>query len=228
MKKEILYSALLHLLAISAVLFAAPFSIQKRGLDFEVIKVRAVSASEADQMITDATEPPAIPDAVYEEEILDIPIDDPTSVDKPAKIDKPKPKPKPDKPKPEKPPTETKKPPEGGKEIDTKNSGKGSPFGTATVDNTSFDYPYWFDLAFNKISYNWHNTIPIDGTVICVIKFEVIKSGKIISKGIESSSGFPSFDQTCLDAITRSEPFPPLPINFRDEIIAITLPFKNR
>jgi outer membrane biosynthesis protein TonB len=39
-------------------------------------------------------------------------------------------------------------------------------------------------------------------------------------------SGIPAFDNGCVQAIENSAPFPPLPEDFRDEIIGITIPFK--
>jgi TonB family protein len=41
-----------------------------------------------------------------------------------------------------------------------------------------------------------------------------------------TSSGISRFDDACVLAIQRSAPFPPLPKNFREEIIGITLPIK--
>ena len=102
----------------------------------------------------------------------------------------------------------------------------GSPFAGATVDNLSFDYPYWFEQAFTKIQSNWINTVEADGEIVCVIYFQVIKSGRLMEARVETESGIESFDQGCLGAIYKSAPFPPLPSEFADEVIGITLPFK--
>ncbi len=235
MKQGIIISAVLHILIISAVLFSAPFSIKKKPFDYEVIKINAVSAPQSFAETLSPIEDIIIPEAFPDEESFDIPIDDPTSVDKPVVIDKPKPK-KPKKPKEKKKqtrkpkgktktkPTESKA--ESGKEIDTKTTDAGSPFAGATVDNESFDYPYWFTQAFNKISRNFRRTISLDGNVICVVSFEVIRSGRVLEVKIDQSSGIPGVDRDCLAAIERSKPFPPLPDEFRDEIIRITIPIK--
>ena len=68
----------------------------------------------------------------------------------------------------------------------------------------------------------------IDATIVCVIYFQVIKSGRVIEKRVEETSGIPAFDQACLQAVERSTPFPPLPRDFTDEIIGITLPFQYK
>ena len=236
MKRGIIISATLHILLISLALFASPFAIDKKPFDFsQVIKINAVSSPETFSKQEAVIEDIVIPEADIEDEIFDIPIEDPTSVDKPVVIDKPKPKPDKPKPKPEKkkdtrkqtdksktPPTDTK--PSSGKEIDTKNTSKGSPFAGATIDNEAFDYPYWFTQAFNKISSNFRRTVTLDGNVVCVVYFEVIRSGRVVKAEIKQSSGIPGVDRDCLAAIERSKPFPPLPDDFRDEIIGITIP----
>lgn len=102
----------------------------------------------------------------------------------------------------------------------------GSPFAGATVDNLSFDYPYWFEQAFTKIQSNWINTVEADGEIVCVIYFQVIKSGRLLEARVETGSGIEAFDQGCLGSIYKSAPFPPLPSEFADEVIGITLPFK--
>ena len=43
---------------------------------------------------------------------------------------------------------------------------------------------------------------------------------------IKQSSGIDAVDRDCIAAIERSAPFPPLPREFRDEIIGITVPIK--
>jgi protein TonB len=163
------------------------------------------------------------------DDLPEIPIDDPTSVDRPKEVEKPKPKPK-----QETPPTRpSDKPQSGGgagdkKEIDVSGSGAGSPFATATIDNASFDYPYWFTQAFNKIAGNFRNTVVIDGSVVCIVYFQVIRSGRLVEVKVEQSSGVPAFDKVCVSAVERSAPFPPLPREFLDEIIGISVPFTNR
>ncbi len=231
MKREILFSLALHLLIFAFAVFSSPFSAATRFDYDDVIRIRAVSMpdfapAQAEPM---PAEPVAIPEAVAEE-TPEIPIDDPTTIDEPAKIDKPKPKPekKPEKAKPVQTDTKaTSGAGNGKKEIDVASSGAGSPFASATIDNASFDYPYWFTQTFNKIAGNFRNTVVIDGRVVCVVYFQVIRSGRLMIVEVEQSSGIPAFDRDCLSAIERSAPFPPLPKEFRDEIIGISVPFTN-
>jgi TonB family protein len=169
---------------------------------------------------------PVIPQPAVEA-MPEIPIENPASLPETVVPEKPKPKPK-DKPKTKPVAAGNDLKTTGGNQIETSATGAGSPFSGATIDNASFNYPYWFTQAFHKIQSNWRNPVAADGTVVCVIYFQVIKSGRVIEKRVEESSGIPAFDQACLQAVERSTPFPPLPRDFNDEIIGITLPFQYK
>ena len=222
MKRDVLYSVFLHLGIVMLVLLSSPFSPQTQSFDYgDVIKIKAVYIPKnvAQKTVAPISVPKALP-----EESVEIPIDKPTSIKDEVKIDKPKPK--------KVQQTENQNNESTGSstgtenEIETTNTDTGSPFAGATVDNASFDYPYWFVQAFNKINFNFKKTVPLDGSVICVVYFQVIKSGRVIDVKIKQSSGIDAVDRDCIAAIERSAPFPPLPSEFRDEIIGITVPIK--
>jgi len=226
MKRDIFLSIFLHMIIITAVLLSAPFE-SKGSFNFdEVIKIKAVSIPDLSPTPSSITTPVTIPEMLAEAPV-NIPIESPSSIKKPKVIKQRK----------KRPPKKVKKRNHStsSQRVNTNNSSKkievgatavGTPFGGATIDNASFNYPYWFVQAFNKIQSNWHNTVAIDGSVVCVVYFQVIRSGRLIEVRVEQSSGIPAFDKTCVAAIERSAPFPPLPKDFLDEIIGITLPFK--
>lgn len=217
MKRELLYSIILHVLIVATTLLSAPFSFKKSIDPRDVIKVSLLSGPLPGEI--KAAIPPAITAPA------------PRVEKKAVAIDKPKPKPKQTKPKAKPKPqetaaplTETNTPDET--TIDSNLLGSGAPFGGATIDNSAFTYPYWFRQAFTKISTNWRNPVDADGAIVAVVYFQVIRSGRVIETRVETSSGIEAFDQACIHAIESSAPFPPLPREFRDEIIGITLPFK--
>jgi TonB family protein len=220
-------SMLVHLLFVAATLISSPFQV-KSQIDYgDVIRVSLPSIDQVLPAEPVPEEPIHIPQAMADEP-PEIAITDPTT--RPAAvIDKPEPKPerKPRKDvnldalKSDKDQTGAR---EG--EIDIEATGAGSPFAGATVDNASFDYPFWYSLAFDKIGRNYRSTVPYDGTLVCVMHFQVMKSGRVIELEVIQSSGIKAFDNVCLRAIERSSPFPPLPRQFREEIIGITLPIK--
>ncbi len=233
MRREIIFSVILHVLVIGATLWSSPVQWRSVVTYDDIIRVKLTAPAEMAITEPVALEPVAVPAPVVEE-APDIPITDPTTKD-PAEVT-PKPKPEPEKPKPKKQKNKNIKPSDQtnsgstGEPKDQEISatgGAGSQFAGATIDNASFNYPYWFTQAFNKIAVNWKNPVVYDGTLICTIYFQIIKSGRIIELRIERSSGIPEFDESCMRAVSGAAPFPPLPRQFRDEIIGLTLPFKH-
>ena len=230
MKFDILLSAIVHAVLILATVVSSPFDSKSKFDYDEVIRVSLTAAPMPAKPEPVAITPPSTPQAV-EEELPDIPVTDPTT-EPPVEIpDKPKPdkeeKKEAAKPPANKQPTESETKADKGT-IDSPQTSAGSPFAGATIDNESFDYPYWFTQAFNKIRTNWRNPVSIGYTVTCTINFQVIKSGRLVKAEIVESSGIAQFDQACLNSIERSAPFPPLPRDFTDEIIGITLPFQYK
>lgn len=220
MRRDIIYSIILHVVALSFTAVSFPLSHQtfKPG---EVIKVTLTAGPPgppASAPTPAAAVPAPLVKAAPKEAAKALP--DPRI--KKAAV---KPTPKPRKVRPgEEASTLAKQADET--EIHTSTTGTGSPFAGAAIDNPNFDYPDWFDLAFRKIQTNWSNPANIDGTVVCVVSFQVIRSGRIIEPKVIQSSGIGIFDQGCLAAVLKSDPLPPLPYDFADEIIGITLPFK--
>jgi len=234
---------------IVALIFLVP-SLGCNGDDGEIGEIIAVQIFSPDDFYVPPSEeppPPAIPQQ-EDEELPDIPLNNPTTVEEEFPIET---EPLPDEPETESAePVETKtdvdKTPvrtpdvtspkdtdgegasDGTLEIHSPATAGGSPFAGATVDNRNFTYSYWFTQAFNKIGRNWQRPrIITDGPIVCTIYFQVIKSGRVIEVEITKSSGIPEFDESLKQAIERSAPFPPLPRKFTDEIIGITLPVKQ-
>ena len=96
----------------------------------------------------------------------------------------------------------------------------------AMVDNAVFRYPTWFDQVVNKINDNFSPSRGYDDTLVCVVHFQVLRSGRMEDLEVRESSGLKEYDETCLAAVERSAPFPPLPRDFPEDIIGISLPLK--
>lgn len=240
MTRDVLLSLALHVGIVAFTLLTSPFQINSRPDNREVIAVDVLFEEPSGGVEVEPEAPPPEPVKVatpktVEEEPAEIPIGDPVTNDKEVVIDEePETEPEPDKepPPPDhsvvQGPTEetTSAVDDGPAEIHSTVTGEGAVFAGATISNANFDYPYWFTQAFNKILRNWRNPVASDGVIVCAVYFEVIKSGRVIAKRIETSSGISPFDEACLAAVERADPFPPLPRQFADEIIGITLPFK--
>jgi periplasmic protein TonB len=217
MKLEITLSILLHVVLVIATTIVMPMNSTKK-FDFDdVIRVNLASFPEpAPQQVA----PPAPAPIQPKVEEQAIPISKPKVPPKTVAKAKPKPKAQ-----PKTKPVETEEAETEAEPTDVTGAGPGSPFEGAKVDNASFNYPYWFTQAWYKIRSNLRPPL-YDGTLVCVIYFQVIRSGSVVEMRIESSSGVDDYDACCLAAIERSKPFPPLPREFVDEIIGITAPFK--
>ena len=229
-KRDVILSVTLHVVVIAATVLSSPLTGEKRLNMGEVVRVQLTSASALAASEPLAIKPIQVPAAI-EAPPEDIPITSPTTKKQVAVEAK-----KPEQSKPKKPPTNqsklanaesTEAANSGPKKIDAEGTGSGSPFAGATIDQPTFDYPYWFTQAFNKIAQNYRVPIAYDGTLVCVVYFQVIRSGRLVETHIERSSGVEAFDNACVMAIERSAPFPPLPREFREEVIGITIPFKS-
>lgn len=231
MSKDLVYSIALHLSVVGLTFLTAPFALKTPPKFDDVIRVTTVSMADIAPSQPEIVPPTEIPKAM-EMAPEELPIDDPTT-EPPVKVEEPveKPKPKP-KPKPENKPTAQAA--EGDKTQTGTEEGKTevqAPAGTSisgvSVDNASFNYPYWFTLTWSKLNQNFRIPIQIDGKVYCDIYFQVIKSGRMIEVKVSRSSGIKQFDDACVAAVERSAPFAPLPAQFLDEIIGITITFTN-
>ena len=223
MSKDLVFSFALHLSVVGLTFLTAPFAI-KTPQDFgEVIRITAVSMSVISPAQPEVIAPPEIPQAL-ELAAEEIPIDDPTTmpaVEIEAPVKKPEVKPQ----APAQPAERSQTGAEAGKtEVEAP---PGTSISGVSVDNASFKYPYWFTLTWSKLSQNFRIPIQIDGKVYCDIYFQVIKSGRMIEVKVANSSGIPQFDDACIAAVERSAPFAPLPRQFLDEIIGITITFTN-
>ncbi len=222
LRRDVILSIAVHVLIVAATTLSSPFEIRKKIDESEVIKVSLMALPE---MKPAEILPGAIPVAKAQEvEQPKVQIADAKSQIK-TKTNKPKPvkqhvvkrKIKPDKSAEEL---------AGEEEGVLDATAQGTPFEGARTDNASFTYPYWFTEAYRKILLNWRNSVDADGVLLCVVYFQVIQSGRVVESKVIKSSGIPVFDNLCLIAVDRSSPFPPLPRDFKDEILGITLPFK--
>jgi len=222
MNRNLLFSFALHLVVVAVTLASASFHPRRLQLG-EVVRVQltpAPTGTLAPQPLAPVSIP--APTQALDE---DIPLDEPVTAPK-AKIPAKKVK-KPAKPRPKsRADTSERSAPASDSASQEVASSGGTPFAGATIDNASFDYPYWFTQSFYKIQSNWRNPVAADYALIAVVYFQVLKSGRVVEITLRQSSGVPAYDQACLSAVEQSAPFPPLPRDFTDEIIGITLPFK--
>ncbi|HKC98504.1 MAG TPA: TonB family protein [Methylomirabilota bacterium] len=105
----------------------------------------------------------------------------------------------------------------------------GSPTGSATgtgpltLSVTDFPYAYYIRQVAGKIREKWDGKA-IPGQQPAVI-FEIGRDGRVGQATINKSSGNPAYDQVALRAINDAGPFPPLPDEFKKQVLRIGLQF---
>ncbi len=227
MKREFAYSVALHLAVVAATLITMPFSVKPKIDPGEVIHV-SLTSFRAPTPPTPVPPSPTVPKAVVAPQKA-VPVKQPDAKTLPKKkTEQAKPK------KQEKKPYRE-SPEEGAEDVAGTATGSteikeaaGSPFAGARTDNPNFQYDYWFDQAFYKLNANFKSPVDVQGKLVCVIHFQIIRSGRVIQATIDQGSGIRAFDDACLNAVYRSAPFPPLPREYGDEIIGMWIPFTNQ
>ena len=226
--RDFVYSVILHAGLILMITMLNPFVVRSRH-DLESIAVNIITLPPlGDPTLAKGGVKAVVPQKTVADEAA-VPITTPKPKEDVKKTDK---KPATDKPK------QTPKKDTGYKgsaqKGDTSRAGgteasdlvgPGSKFGTVAIDNAGFDYPYYFVQAFGKIQQNWSNPVAANQLMSCVIYFKIIRSGTVIDPQIEKSSGVAAYDRAALRAVVSSSPLPPLPADFRDDIIGIHLEF---
>jgi len=227
MRQDLLLSFLIHFVIVIAMVISSPFK-PKINTDLgDVIQVNLKTF--AAPVANHKPEVSPIPERILADEPV-VPVTEIASVVEAKPItEKEQDKPKPEKdntydPDAAKADNEQAGTTDGQKDV-SENLSSGSKFGGASIDNASFDYPYWFVQAFGKIERNWRNPVFSNQPLTCIIYFQVIRSGRIIITEIEQSSGVAAFDGGCERAVSISQPLPPLPDQFAEEIIGIHLEF---
>jgi outer membrane biosynthesis protein TonB len=95
--------------------------------------------------------------------------------------------------------------------------------GMLSLDTANFPYSYYLRQVTGRIEENWMRPQGNLGRV--VVYFRIKRDGTILEPQIHESSRNKSIDLLAAGAIKRSEPFPPLPIEFGGDYLGIYLCF---
>jgi len=98
-------------------------------------------------------------------------------------------------------------------------------------DTQGVDFGPYLQRVLQSVRENWYNLIPEvarppmlkQGTV--AIEFVITKDGKVAGMRLAGPSGDVSLDRAAWGGITASNPFPPLPGEFRGEYLALRFHF---
>ena len=92
-----------------------------------------------------------------------------------------------------------------------------------SLDSANFPFTYYLRQVTGRIEQNWMRPEQNIGRV--VIYFRIKRDGTILEPQIQESSRNQAADLLASGAIKRSEPFPPLPVEFGGDYLGIYLCF---
>ncbi|MBI3327196.1 MAG: TonB C-terminal domain-containing protein [Nitrospinae bacterium] len=108
-------------------------------------------------------------------------------------------------------------------------AGPGSPLalgtggGVLSLDTANFPYTYYLRQLTQRIEQNWVR--PQENVGRVVVYFRIKRDGTIVEPQLYESSRNQAVDLLAAGAIKRSEPFPPLPVDYGGDFLGIYLCF---
>ncbi len=104
-----------------------------------------------------------------------------------------------------------------------------SPAGPAVsgpvVDISNFKYDYCLGVIRNKVDSRWSQPVAYSQVKQALIEFTIHRNGEIGNIRVSESSGDHYFDQTALRAVSLSNPFPPLPRGYKENLLKVRYRF---
>jgi outer membrane biosynthesis protein TonB len=113
-------------------------------------------------------------------------------------------------------------------------TGSGVGFGSefsGQIGLSSFPYTYYLQVIHTRISGNWFTSQispGVTGEFHTTVSFKIFRTGEISSPEIKEQSGIRPLDLSALRAIHSSAPFPPLPHDYEEDYLGITLIFWHK
>jgi protein TonB len=97
-------------------------------------------------------------------------------------------------------------------------SGGGSAF------DQDFEYAYYVRQMMAKIQQHWQRTA-VRGTTVVIVRFSILRDGRVENPEIEASSGVALLDRSALRAVMLADPLPPLPNSYPRDQVGVHLRF---
>ncbi len=89
-----------------------------------------------------------------------------------------------------------------------------------------FEYSYYVQQMFGRIFQHWQR-VPVQGTAFTIIRFTILKDGRLQDVQVEKSSGVPQLDRAASRAVYLSDPMPPLPQSYPRDRVGVHLRFEH-
>ncbi|MFH0807241.1 MAG: TonB family protein [Elusimicrobiota bacterium] len=104
----------------------------------------------------------------------------------------------------------------------------GLPFGQGGggISVSNFPYNWYLSILRDRLMSRWNEESSLSKKQVCSVMFVIEKDGSLGDLSIERSSGDGYFDHVALRSVEYSQPFPPLPEDFKENELRVHVDFK--
>jgi TonB family protein len=103
-----------------------------------------------------------------------------------------------------------------------------TPTASTTVTASRFPYAWYLSIVQGKVKSNWRQPGSLlfgERELKAVISFRIMRDGSVGPVTVRRSSGRATLDQSAAKAVQSSTPFPPLPDDYRESYLDVTIDF---
>ena len=107
-------------------------------------------------------------------------------------------------------------------------AGASSGPGRARVAASRFPYSWYLSVVQGKVTMSWEQPsarLATDNALSALVSFRIKRDGSIDALTVRRSSGRSTLDQSATKAVRDSAPFPPLPSDYREGYLDVTIEF---
>lgn len=100
--------------------------------------------------------------------------------------------------------------------------------GRTSISVSRFPYVWYISIIQGKVSSNWKqpsDRLVSEEALSVRVSFRISRSGSVDAITVRKSSGRTTIDQSAAKAVRSSAPFPPLPDDYRDDRLDVTIDF---
>ena len=100
--------------------------------------------------------------------------------------------------------------------------------GRTSISVSRFPYAWYISIIQGKVSSNWKqpsDRLVSEEALSVRISFRISRNGSVDAVTVRKSSGRTTVDQSAAKAVRTSAPFPPLPDDYREERLDVTIDF---
>ena len=89
-----------------------------------------------------------------------------------------------------------------------------------------FHFTYYIERMLALIEARWYKPA-VPPQTRALVRFSILRDGRLENIELEQSSGLPSFDRAALRALYAANPLPPLPPAYRNQSLTVHLSFSE-